>query len=115
MTNTFMIEPWTLNIIWWISAIELPILASLFWIISRTQSDFDTALDDARHETETSLRFLRESLLVFKLEVAKSCASVSYLKEFERRLTSHLIRVEDRIRNLTHRDNINKDDPNDKS
>ena len=48
-------------------------------------------------EFDTSLAFLRDNLGAFKLEVAKSYASISYLKEVERRITDHLIRIEDKI------------------
>jgi len=88
---------WTPDLLWWITAVELPILAGLFWLNWRTRSDFEVALDDARHESETGLRWLRDQLAAYKLEVAKSYASITYLKEVERRLTGHLIRIEDKL------------------
>ncbi len=90
-------DPWTINVIWWISAVEIPALAGLFWINWRNRRDVDDALDDARHEFETGLTYLRESLSAYKLEVAKSYASIPYLKEVERRLTAHLIRIENKL------------------
>ncbi len=92
-----MHDPWTVDVIWWITAVELPALAGLFWFNWRNRRDTDTAIDDARHEYEAGLNFLRESLAAFKLEVAKSYASISYLKEVERRLTNHLIRIEEKL------------------
>ena len=92
-----MQDPWTLNIIWWISAVEIPALAGLFWLGWRNRRDTEVALDDTRHEFETGLRHLREGLAAYKLEVAKSYASISYLKEVERRLTSHLVRIETKL------------------
>lgn len=89
--------PWTLDLIWWITAVEMPVLAGLFWLIWRTRRDLEDAVDDARHETETGLSFMRESLAAYKLEVAKSYASIPYLKEVERRLTSHLVRIENKL------------------
>jgi hypothetical protein len=88
---------WTPDLLWWITAVELPVLAGLFWLNLRTRRDFEVALDDARHESETDLRWLRDHLAAYKLEVAKSYASIAYLKEVERRLTSHLIRIEDKL------------------
>lgn len=85
------------NLTWWITVFELPVMASLFWLIWRTRRDTDIAFDDTRHEFETSLQFLREALSSFKLEVAKNYASISYLKEVERRLTDHLVRIEEKI------------------
>ncbi|MEQ8667030.1 MAG: hypothetical protein RIC16_15020 [Rhodospirillales bacterium] len=88
---------WTLSLVWWITAVELPVLAGLFWLNWRLRRDTDDAVRDARHETETGFRYLRESLAAYKLEVAKSYASISYLKEVERRLTDHLVRIEQKL------------------
>ena len=75
----------------------MPVLAGLFWLIWRTRRDLEDAVDDSRHETETGFGYLRESLSAYKLEVAKSYASIPYLKEVERRLTSHLVRIENKL------------------
>lgn len=92
-----MQETLTPDILWWISAVELPALAGLFWLIWRNRQDTGLVIDDARHESETGLTYLRESLAAFKLDVAKSYASIAYLKEVERRLTDHLIRIENKL------------------
>ena len=92
-----MHEPWTLNVIWWITAVEIPAMAGLFWFNWRTHRDADEAIDDARHEFETGLTYIRENLAAYKLEVAKSYASIPYLKEVERRLTAHLVRIENKL------------------
>ena len=91
-----MHEP-ALNLIWWITAVEIPALAGLFWLGWRNRRDADDAIDDARHEFETGLTYLRENLAAYKLEVAKSYASITYLKEVERRLTAHLVRIENKL------------------
>jgi len=91
-----------LNLIWWITAVEIPVLAGLFWLIWRNRRDVDIMIDDLRHESESGMMFVRESLSAFKLEVAKSYASISYLKEVERRLTAHLIRIENSLNHSTH-------------
>jgi len=92
-----MPQPWTPDLIWWITAVELPVLAGLFWLLWRTRNDADSALDEARRDFETGLSLVRDKLSAFKLEVAKSYASISYLKEVERRLTHHLLRIEDKL------------------
>jgi len=92
-----MQDPWSLNVIWWITAVELPALAGLFWLNWRTRRDCDDTVDDARHDFETGLAHLRDGLAAYKLEVAKSYASIPYLKEVERRLTAHLIRIENKL------------------
>lgn len=97
-----MQTPWTLDLIWWITVVEMPALAGLFWLIWRTRRDLEDGIDDARHESETGLSFIRESLAAYKLEVAKSYASITYLKEVERRLTSHLVRIENKLDATPH-------------
>ncbi len=92
-----MQDPWTINVIWWITVVEIPALAGLFWLTWRSRRDSDDAIGDARHEFESGLNYLRESLAAYKLEVAKSYASITYLKEVERRLTAHLIRIENKL------------------
>ena len=57
-----MQETWTRNVIWWITAVESPALAGLFWLIWRNRRDTQEAIDDARHESETGLSYLREAL-----------------------------------------------------
>ncbi len=92
-----MQNTWTIDLIWWITAVDLPVMGGLFWLNWRTRRDSQIAIDDSRHELETGLAFIRERLSAFKLEVAKSYASISYLKEVERRLTNHLVRIEDKL------------------
>lgn len=88
---------WTIDVIWWITAVELPALASLYWLIWRTRQDADLKHDATRHHCDESILALREALAAYKLEVAKSYASIPYLKEVERRLTQHLIRIENKL------------------
>ncbi len=92
-----MQDPAALNVIWWITAVEIPAMAGLFWLNWRTRRDTGDDVIDARHEFETGLTYLRESLAAYKLEVAKSYASIPYLKEVEHRLTEHLIRIENKL------------------
>ena len=92
-----MQDPWTPNVIWWITVVEIPSLAGLFCLGWRNRRDADVAIDDARHEFETGLRYLRDNFAAYKLEVAKSYASIPHLKEVERRLTAHLVRIENKL------------------
>ena len=107
--QTTLHGPWTFDLIWWISVVELPALAGLLWLSWRNRRELEIALSDASHESETGLRWLRDKLAAYKLDVAKSYASISYLKEVERRLTGHLLRIEDKLdahrsRKFTSRD-----------
>ncbi len=92
-----MQETWTIDFIWWITVVELPALAGLFWLTWRNRRDADTAVDDTHHQCETGLMMLRESLAAFKLEVAKTYVSTAHLKDVENRLTNHLFRIENKL------------------
>ena len=71
---------------WWITAIEIPVLSGLFWLFWRNKSEVDRALVALRYE-----------LMTFRIEVAKSYAQASDVKELEGRITSHLLRIEAKL------------------
>ena len=77
---------WTLDLAWWATAVELPALAGLFWLMLRGRAELDAAHDR-----------LRDDLSAFKLDVARSYASTAALKDVERRLTEHLVRIEAKL------------------
>lgn len=88
---------WTIDLMWWITAVELPTLGGLFWLIWRTRHDGDSRMDTLDHKLEVGLAQAREHLSAYKLEVAKSYATTGYLKDVERRLTEHLVRIEAKL------------------
>ena len=87
----------TMDFLWWIGAVELPVLAGLFWLIWKTRRDLEEALDREREVSHEAFANLREALSAYKLEVAKSYASIGYIKDIERRLTEHLVRIEAKL------------------
>lgn len=60
------------NFIWWLSAIEIPVLSGLFWMVWK----------------------LKTELSDYKIEVANHYARLSDVMQLESRLTSHLLRIE---------------------
>jgi hypothetical protein len=89
---TFAFDP-----IWWIGAVEIPAVAALFWLVWRTRRDLEAALEaDRRHVAEIHAG-MAAALADFKLDVAKSYASVAYLNAVERRLAAHLFRIEAKL------------------
>lgn len=95
----------TIDLIWWITVVELPALASLFWLVWRGRQDMEKATEDNRRYAETISAQARDGLMVFKLEVAKSYASIALLKEVEARLTRHLLRIEHKLDEVSARPN----------
>lgn len=85
------------DLIWWITAVELPVLAGLFLLGWRNYRINQDEIDSVRHSAEIGLAHLRQNLDAYKLDVAKSYASISYIRDVEERLTQHLVRIEDKL------------------
>jgi len=92
-----MQESWSPELVWWISVVELPTLAALFWLVWRNRRDQDKAVEELRRRAEAIATESRESLAAYKLEVAKSYVSIPYLRDVERRLTGHLLRIDSKV------------------
>ena len=82
---------------WWITMVELPVLGGLFWLIWRSRGETAAANEDTRRASDLGDIALREALAAFKLEVAKSYASLANLQDVERRLVAHLLRIEGKL------------------
>ncbi|MCB9988650.1 MAG: hypothetical protein H6868_04850 [Rhodospirillales bacterium] len=85
------------DFLWWVTAIDLPALAGLFWLIWRTRREHELALGHMREVIDARNSQMREALSAFKLEVAKSYASIGDMKELESRLVDHLLRIEAKL------------------
>lgn len=85
------------DLIWWITAVELPTLAGLFWLVWRNQRDHGQALSEAQMRLDNAVAQSRDSLAAYKLDVAKNYVSMSYMKDVEKRLTDHLLRIEGKL------------------
>ncbi len=85
------------DLVWWITAFDLPALAGLFWMNWRARREFETEARFLRERLETRHSQMREALASFKLEVAKTYASQGDLKDLETRLTAHLLRIEGKL------------------
>ncbi len=85
------------GLVWWITAVDLPVMSGLFWLMLKTRHDSETAMDNLSETLDVRCTQLREGLSAFKLEVAKSYASVTDLKDLESRIVSHLLRIESKL------------------
>ncbi|WP_339860352.1 hypothetical protein [Thalassospira alkalitolerans] len=85
------------DLIWWITAVEIPAVASLFWLIWRMRGELSTRIDAQRSSHNHDMADLRDGLADFKLDVARNYVSIPYLKDIEKRLTAHLIRIEAKL------------------
>lgn len=85
------------GLIWWITAVDLPVMSGLFWLTLKVRNDAEKDMDALYETLEMRCTQLREGLSAFKLEVAKSYASVSDMKDLESRIVSHLLRIESKL------------------
>ena len=92
-----MSNPLTLDPVWWISVVDIPVMTGLFLLVSRYRNEADAGLERIRQLAEAGHAQLRESLAAYKLEVAKAYASIAHLKDVERRVVSHLLRIEAKL------------------
>jgi hypothetical protein len=92
MHDAFVFDPF-----WWISVVELPALAGLFVLFWRQRRETESKIETTGQHQMAEIAHLRDSLGDHRLEVAKSYASIAYLQEFERRITRHLIRIENKL------------------
>lgn len=86
-----------LDLGWWVTAVELPALGGLFVLIWRARTEADGRMDGIDHKVEVAGSQLREALAAYKLEVAKTYATTGTLRDVERRLTEHLVRIEAKL------------------
>lgn len=72
----------------------------LFWLgvmVRHGHRQFTARIEDLGQRLDAGLAQSREGLAAYKLEVAKSYASVGLIKDVERRLTEHLVRIEAKL------------------
>ncbi len=85
------------DLVWWITVFDLPAMAGLFWLIWRTRADSGRAVDHLQMMLDRRSEQFRDALNAFKLEVAKTYASHTDLRDLEARLVSHLLRIEAKL------------------
>lgn len=88
---------WTLTWAWWITAVEIPVVGYLFWLIHHGRREAESALLKLYREIQGNLGVVLENLAQSKLEVARLYATLADLKDVEQRLTDHLLRLETRL------------------
>lgn len=85
------------EIIWWLTAIEIPALSGLFWLIWRVKNQAHLENQAVRDKVDQTLTQLHQALSNFRIEVAQSYAHNNNVKELEKRLIAHLLRIEAKL------------------
>ena len=82
---------------WWISVIEVPVVAALFRMIYMIKQDIQTRIERGDTRDSEAVSRTREDLAEFKLEVARNYVPLSLIRDVDRRLSQHLLRIEEKI------------------
>ena len=85
------------GLVWWITVVDLPVMTGMFWLILRNRHDAEIMIDNLSETLDVRCTQLREGLSAFKLEAAKSYASISDVKDMDNRIISHLLRIEAKL------------------
>lgn len=76
---------------------EVPVLGCLFWLIHQGRREAEHTLLKLYREIQSNLNMVLENLALSKLEGARLYATIADLKDVEKRLTDHLLRLESRV------------------
>ena len=82
---------------WWISAVEAPIVAALFYMLHGLRRDMQERIDRSDQRENEVVGRARDDLAEFKLEVARSYVPLSLIRDVDRRLSQQLLRIEEKI------------------
>ncbi|MCB4823276.1 hypothetical protein [Roseicella aerolata] len=82
---------------WWITAVEAPIVAALFYMIHGLRRDLHDRIDRADQRESDAVTRTRDELAEFKLEVARAYVPLSLIRDVDRRLSQHLLRIEEKL------------------
>lgn len=89
--------PFSHDLNWWISVIEIPLFSAMFWLFWKERKDIEQSLWSLQRYCNSRVNSLKNGLMSYKLEVSKDYARSTEMKELENRLTSHLLRIEAKL------------------
>lgn len=81
----------------WITAIEIPALAGLFWMVQALRGTIEQRLLEGQQRDADAVQRVRDELAAFKVEVARSYVPVPLIRDVDRRLSMQLIRIEEKL------------------
>jgi anti-sigma-K factor RskA len=86
-----------MDLAWWITAVEAPIVAALFYMINGLRKDVEQRIASGDQRGTDAVHRTREDLAEFKLEVARTYVPLSLIRDVDRRLTQQLLRIEEKL------------------
>jgi uncharacterized membrane protein len=85
----------------WLTAILLPLLGGLFWMIQGVKRDLQGRLEELAKSKSDALAAVRAELGQHRLEVARGYAPLHAIRDIDRRLSMHLVRIEQKLERVT--------------
>jgi len=89
--------PMTIEPQWWIAAVEIPVIAGLFWMIHGLRADVQDRIERGDARDLDALARTRDELAEFRVEVARTYVPLSLIREVDGRLSGHLLRIEQKL------------------
>ena len=89
---------------WWISVIEVPIVAALFRMLYGLKQEIQNRIERGDTRDSEAVARARDELAEFKLEVARTYVPLSLIRDVDQRLSSHLLRIEGKLEGLRRGD-----------
>ncbi len=89
---------------WWIAVIEVPVVAALFRMIHGIKQDIQSRIERGDTRDSEAVSRARDELAEFKLEVARTYVPLSFIRDVDQRLSSHLLRIEGKLEGLRRGD-----------
>jgi hypothetical protein len=93
-------EPIPSAFTWWVTAVEAPIIAALFWLVLGMRREMDARIDGKDLRQSDGLSRTREDLSEFKLEVARTYVPLSLIRDVDRRIGEQLLRIEEKLEDM---------------
>jgi hypothetical protein len=87
--------------LWWITVVEVPVAAALFWMIHGLRRDMQERIERGDLRDSEALTRTREDLAQFKIEVARTYVPLSLIRDLDRRISDHLIRIEEKLEEVS--------------
>lgn len=91
-----------MDVTWWITVVEAPVVAALFYMIHGLRKDLHDRIDRSDERENEAVSRTRESLSEFKLEVARTYVPLSLIRDVDRRLSAQLLRIEAKLDTTLH-------------
>jgi hypothetical protein len=87
--------------LWWITAVEAPVVTALFWMIHGLRRDMQERIERGDQRDSDALTRTRDELAQFKIEVARTFVPLSLIRDLDRRISDHLIRIEEKLEEVS--------------